>query len=211
MICFSHSIQMSVLILTWFHYPLNSWSSGTTQGKRLQHDGQGRSEFGSQAHPGNHIFCCNLSGSGCLKPNAISHVADQFRNDDPDQATMLSTYFNTSYFNFCLGEQISLTLCVWIQTYNGMDAQFGVSASTWSRSSKIVTFERKEINQGDWHFYMSNNKLYITVDRPGNFSIFALAEDSTTMLGQPTLSPLSEGATSNEPSGQLWKLDTQKT
>lgn len=67
-------------------------------------------------------------GSGCLKPNMISHGADQFRKDDPVQYKKLSTYFNTAYFSFCLGELIALTLLIWVQTNSGMDVGFGVSA-----------------------------------------------------------------------------------
>ncbi|GLU06654.1 hypothetical protein SLE2022_236620 [Rubroshorea leprosula] len=63
-------------------------------------------------------------GSGCLKPNIISHGADQFK-----QSKRLSTYFNAAYFAFCMGELIALTLLVWVQTHSGMDVGFGVSAA----------------------------------------------------------------------------------
>ncbi|XP_010910278.1 protein NRT1/ PTR FAMILY 4.4 [Elaeis guineensis] len=69
-------------------------------------------------------------GSGCLKPNMISHGADQFRKDDPDQSKKLSTYFNTAYFSFCIGELIALTVIIWVQTQSGMAVGFGVSAAT---------------------------------------------------------------------------------
>ncbi|CAL9764628.1 unnamed protein product [Musa acuminata subsp. burmannicoides] len=68
-------------------------------------------------------------GSGCLKPNMISHGADQFGKDDPDQSKKLSTYFNTAYFSFSVGELIALTVLVWVQTRSGMDVGFGVSAA----------------------------------------------------------------------------------
>ena len=68
-------------------------------------------------------------GSGCLKPNMISHGADQFRKDDPNQSKKLSTYFNSAYFSFCVGELIALTVLVWVQTHSGMDVGFGVSAA----------------------------------------------------------------------------------
>lgn len=67
-------------------------------------------------------------GSGCLKPNMISHGADQFRKDDPNQSKKLSTYFNFAYFSFCVGELVALTLLVWVQTRSGMDVGFLVSA-----------------------------------------------------------------------------------
>ncbi|GLT77152.1 hypothetical protein SLA2020_487640 [Shorea laevis] len=63
-------------------------------------------------------------GSGCLKPNIISHGADQFK-----QSKKLSTYFNAAYFAFCMGELIALTLLIWVQTHSGMDVGFGVSAA----------------------------------------------------------------------------------
>ncbi|XP_028800427.1 protein NRT1/ PTR FAMILY 4.4-like [Neltuma alba] len=68
-------------------------------------------------------------GSGCLKPNIISHGADQFRKEDPSQSRKLSTFFNIAYFAFCMGELIALTLLVWVQTNSGMDLGFGVSAA----------------------------------------------------------------------------------
>ncbi|XP_062073108.1 protein NRT1/ PTR FAMILY 4.4-like [Humulus lupulus] len=64
-------------------------------------------------------------GSGCLKPNIISHGADQFRK----QSKKLSSYFNAAYFAFCTGELVALTLLVWVQTHSGMDVGFGVSAA----------------------------------------------------------------------------------
>ncbi|KAK6940381.1 Proton-dependent oligopeptide transporter family [Dillenia turbinata] len=68
-------------------------------------------------------------GSGCLKPNIISHGADQFRKADSKQSKRLSTYFNVAYFAFCMGELIALTVLVWVQTHSGMDVGFGVSAA----------------------------------------------------------------------------------
>ncbi|KAH9726076.1 protein NRT1/ PTR FAMILY 4.4 [Citrus sinensis] len=65
-------------------------------------------------------------GSGCLKPNIISHGADQFKKQESKK---LSTYFNVAYFAFCMGQLIALTLLVWVQTHSGMDIGFGVSAA----------------------------------------------------------------------------------
>ncbi|CAJ2649276.1 unnamed protein product [Trifolium pratense] len=66
-------------------------------------------------------------GSGCVKPNMISHGANQFNQDH--QSKKLSTYFNAAYFAFSLGELIALTILVWVQTHSGMDAGFAVSAA----------------------------------------------------------------------------------
>ncbi|XP_047316338.1 protein NRT1/ PTR FAMILY 4.4-like [Impatiens glandulifera] len=78
------------------------------------------------------IFYTALSlvalGSGCLKPNIISHGANQF-NGNVKQSKKLSTYFNCAYFAFCIGELVALTLLVWVQTHSGMDIGFGVSAA----------------------------------------------------------------------------------
>ncbi|XP_030550757.1 protein NRT1/ PTR FAMILY 4.4-like [Rhodamnia argentea] len=74
-------------------------------------------------------LCLVALGSGCLKPNIISHGADQFRREDSKQSRRLSTYFNTAYFAFCTGELIALTVLVWVQTESGMDVGFGVSAA----------------------------------------------------------------------------------
>ncbi|KAK8966651.1 putative peptide/nitrate transporter [Platanthera guangdongensis] len=68
-------------------------------------------------------------GSGCLKPNMISHGGDQFIKEDPGQSKKLATYFNSAYLSFCVGELIALTVLVWVQTHSGMDVGFGVSAA----------------------------------------------------------------------------------
>ncbi|XP_047975982.1 protein NRT1/ PTR FAMILY 4.4 isoform X1 [Salvia hispanica] len=65
-------------------------------------------------------------GSGCLKPNIISHGADQLGKH---QTKKLSTFFNCAYFAFCSGELVALTVLVWVQTHSGMDVGFGVSAA----------------------------------------------------------------------------------
>lgn len=67
-------------------------------------------------------------GSGCMKPNMIAHGADQFAKSDPKQPKKLSTYFNSAYFSFCVGELVALTVLVWVQTKSGMDVGFGMSA-----------------------------------------------------------------------------------
>ncbi|OIT36369.1 PREDICTED: protein NRT1/ PTR FAMILY 4.3-like [Nicotiana attenuata] len=66
-------------------------------------------------------------GSGCVKPNMISHGADQFNHQK--QSKQLSRYFNAAYFAFSMGELIALTLLLWVQTHSGMDVGFAVSAA----------------------------------------------------------------------------------
>ncbi|KAK4378733.1 hypothetical protein RND71_000595 [Anisodus tanguticus] len=68
-------------------------------------------------------------GSGCVKPNMISHGADQFNQENPKQSKQLSRYFNAAYFAFSMGELIALTVLVYVQTHSGMDVGFGLSAA----------------------------------------------------------------------------------
>lgn len=75
-------------------------------------------------------------GSGCVKPNMISHGAGQFNHHH--QSKNLSTYFNAAYFAFSVGELVALTLVVWVQTHSGMDAGFGVSAAVMAMG--IISF-----------------------------------------------------------------------
>lgn len=74
-------------------------------------------------------------GSGCVKPNMLSHGAHQFNSN---QSNKLSTYFNAAYFAFSLGELVALTLLVWVQTHSGMDAGFAVSAAAMAMA--LVSF-----------------------------------------------------------------------
>ncbi|CAE5959130.1 unnamed protein product [Arabidopsis arenosa] len=71
-------------------------------------------------------LCLLALGSGCLKPNIISHGANQFQRKD---LRKLSSFFNAAYFAFSMGQLIALTLLVWVQTHSGMDVGFGVSAA----------------------------------------------------------------------------------
>ncbi|KAG4929118.1 hypothetical protein JHK85_046622 [Glycine max] len=68
-------------------------------------------------------------GSGCVKPNMLAYGGDQFEQNDPKQLKKLSTYFNAAYFAFSVGQLVSLTILVWVQTHSGMDVGFGVSAA----------------------------------------------------------------------------------
>ncbi|KAK9110881.1 hypothetical protein Scep_018400 [Stephania cephalantha] len=77
-------------------------------------------------------------GSGCLKPNIISHGADQFSKHHPLQSKTLSTFFNSAYFAFTVGELLALTLLVWVQTRSGMDVGLGVSAAAMAMGLIIL-------------------------------------------------------------------------
>ena len=69
-------------------------------------------------------------GSGCLKPNMIAHGGDQFSSSGgSDNAKSLSTYFNSAYFSFCLGELVALPALVWVQPRSGMAVGFGIAAA----------------------------------------------------------------------------------
>ncbi|KAF3780891.1 NRT1-PTR FAMILY 4-3 protein [Nymphaea thermarum] len=91
-------------------------------------------------------------GSGCLKPNMLSHGADQFSRDDTKQSRKLSSYFNAAYFSFSLGELFALTVLVWVQTNSGMGLGFGVSAAAMALGLGSLicgfTFYRNKPPQG---------------------------------------------------------------
>lgn len=79
-------------------------------------------------------------GSGCVKPNMISHGADQFNKDDSKQNKKLSSYFNCAYFAFSVGELFALTFLVWVQTHSGMDLGFGISAAAMAMGLISLVF-----------------------------------------------------------------------
>ncbi|XP_062192279.1 protein NRT1/ PTR FAMILY 4.3-like [Phragmites australis] len=67
-------------------------------------------------------------GTGCVMPNMTAYGAYQFAGT-AENGKRLSTYFNLSYFIFCVGELVALTVVVWVQTHSGMDVGFGLSAA----------------------------------------------------------------------------------
>ena len=91
-------------------------------------------------------------GSGCLKPNMIAHGGDQFNANDAKDRRKISTYFNFAYLSFYIGELISLTFLVWIQSRCGMDVVFGFSASVMVLGLVSITtrtpFYRNRLPQG---------------------------------------------------------------
>ncbi|RVW20017.1 Protein NRT1/ PTR family 4.4 [Vitis vinifera] len=63
-------------------------------------------------------------GSGCLKPNIISHGADQFRKEDSKhpRSSPLTSMPPTSPSVW--GSLLALTVLVWVQTHSGMGCRF---------------------------------------------------------------------------------------
>lgn len=69
-------------------------------------------------------------GNGCVMPNMTAYGADQFAGTGTAaESKRVSTYFNLSYFVYCIAEIVALTAAVWAQTHFGMGIGFGVSAS----------------------------------------------------------------------------------
>jgi len=65
-------------------------------------------------------------GSAGAKASLPSHGADQFDETDPEEASKMSTFFNTLLLAVCMGGAVSLTFIVWIQINKGWDWGFGI-------------------------------------------------------------------------------------
>ena len=69
-------------------------------------------------------------GTGCVMPNMTTYGGDQFDGAvEKDASKRLSTYFNLSYFGYCVAEVVALTAVVWVQTRFGMAIGFGLAAA----------------------------------------------------------------------------------
>ncbi|OQU80117.1 hypothetical protein SORBI_3007G081300 [Sorghum bicolor] len=70
-------------------------------------------------------------GTGCVMPNMTTYGGDQFAGAaaEKDASKRLSTYFNLSYFGYCVAEVVALTAVVWAQTRFGMAVGFGLAAA----------------------------------------------------------------------------------
>ncbi|CAD6265849.1 unnamed protein product [Miscanthus lutarioriparius] len=69
-------------------------------------------------------------GTGCVMPNMTTYGGDQFAGAvEKDASKRLSTYFNLSYFGYCVAEVVALTAVVWAQTRFGMAIGFGLAAA----------------------------------------------------------------------------------
>ncbi|KAK6115895.1 hypothetical protein DH2020_008164 [Rehmannia glutinosa] len=67
-------------------------------------------------------------GSGAIKAALPSLGADQFDQNDSNEASSLSSYFNWYFFSVNIGAILGLTFVVWINTNTGWDWAFGVCA-----------------------------------------------------------------------------------
>lgn len=66
-------------------------------------------------------------GTSGIKSCVPAHGADQFDEEDPQEAKKLSSYFNWLFLSASIGATISLILIVWIQSDVGWGWGFGVS------------------------------------------------------------------------------------
>lgn len=77
-------------------------------------------------------------GSGGLKAALPAHGADQFDDEDEEEAEEKSSYFNWLLLSMCVGGAISLTFFVWIQDHKGWD--WGFAVSTIAMFLAIIVF-----------------------------------------------------------------------
>ncbi|XP_028764859.1 protein NRT1/ PTR FAMILY 4.5-like [Neltuma alba] len=66
-------------------------------------------------------------GSSGVRASLPSHGADQFDDNDPKQASLMSTFFNYLLLSASLGGAVSLTLVVYVQDNKGWDLGFGIA------------------------------------------------------------------------------------
>ncbi|KAG8377673.1 hypothetical protein BUALT_Bualt08G0057300 [Buddleja alternifolia] len=67
-------------------------------------------------------------GTGGVKAALPALGADQFDENDPEEAASLSSFFNWYMFSFTFGAIFGVTFVVWISTNLGWDWSFGVCA-----------------------------------------------------------------------------------
>ncbi|CAN4110780.1 unnamed protein product [Withania somnifera] len=128
-------------------------------------------------------------GSGCVKPNIISHGADQFDQEYTKQSKQLSRYFNAAYFAFSMGELIALTLLVYVQTHSGMDVGFGVSAAAMALGLICLVcgtpFYRNKPPQGSIFTPIAQVLVAAFLNRKGTVS----PSDARMLYGTQTIKP----------------------
>ncbi|KAI3844068.1 hypothetical protein MKW92_043897 [Papaver armeniacum] len=67
------------------------------------------------------------AGAAGLKASLPTHGADQFDENDPKEATQMSSFFNWLLLAICIGGGVSITFIVYIQDNKGWDWGFGIS------------------------------------------------------------------------------------
>ncbi|KAJ0986452.1 hypothetical protein J5N97_004808 [Dioscorea zingiberensis] len=67
------------------------------------------------------------TGMAGLKAGLPPHGADQFDENDPEEASQMSSFFNWFLLSICIGGSFSLTFAVWIQDNVGWDWGFAVA------------------------------------------------------------------------------------
>lgn len=63
-----------------------------------------------------------------VKAGLPTHGADQFDENDKEEAKEISTFFNWLFLSDCIGGAFSLIIMVWVQNKLGWDWGFGSSA-----------------------------------------------------------------------------------
>ncbi|XP_039115540.1 protein NRT1/ PTR FAMILY 4.5-like [Dioscorea cayenensis subsp. rotundata] len=67
------------------------------------------------------------AGMAGLKAGLPPHGADQFDENDPQEASHMSSFFNWLLLSICIGGSFSLTFAVWIQDNVGWDWGFAIA------------------------------------------------------------------------------------
>lgn len=68
------------------------------------------------------------AGSAGIKASLPAYGADQF-DKDPQEAPLMSSFFNFLLFGVCIGGATGMTLLMWIQDNKGWDWGFGLSTA----------------------------------------------------------------------------------
>ncbi|KAK1422757.1 hypothetical protein QVD17_18043 [Tagetes erecta] len=79
-------------------------------------------------------------GMAGVKAALPAHGADQFDQNDPKEATQMSSFFNWLLVGLAAGGAISLTIFVWVQDNKGFDKGFGLSVIAMFVGSIIAIF-----------------------------------------------------------------------
>ncbi|KAI3981043.1 hypothetical protein MKX01_036589 [Papaver californicum] len=81
--------------------------------------------------PANSQLCVKVDGGNSAlmytSSSLPTHGADQFYENDPKEATQMSSFFNFLLLAICIGGGVSITFIVYIQDNKGCDWGFGIS------------------------------------------------------------------------------------